>query len=717
MSNDADSGAPAGPDWLSWRSAVRAVLPWLLVGCAIRLLLLPTSLHPDLLSTYDRVRLLHAGRFELADYSFQALPILLHDLWARLLQVPLPDFSGVRWPQPTEGEIFEQSARLFAHPQALLWLALWKLPYLLTDLCVGIAVAWAVPRAQARFAGALWLLHPLAIYASSAFAKYEPFMLLPLVLGCGVLRRGFTTRALILIGIACAMRVYPLVLALPIAIAVGRTTRARIESLALIGLPLACVIGASASGHGLAWWLAAPLALAAWFGYRAIRATRWEWPAGLVIAVGAALFLPRLAERLYASEYTIENIFHHASFLADGGSASAAAGASALSPFLLGYGLLVLWIGYRTSSVADAERADFALEAALLSAGCLFGFAFFHPQYVALLAALACLSLHRAPGLAAAHGLQLVGALCALFAFAGGNTTVRLFLPLGPLDVASLPEPAEALPRALADLPWPVLGRTLLALGALWTAFELVRAHRASAASTGEPQRGLLWLGIAAWPASLALYAACCLRPEVVALRPTGDQLGANQVMGQGAIDFRVGDAAPDGLLVTTTQLAAAEPVRWRVQFFAEGPAPGQPALEAVFDHAELYPGASQGLSPGTLRIPLDRVQLVPGVRYRAVVLNEAAAPRAEQVVQALERVQAGDLLRGLPAQAWRRLQQARVAHFGVSVHAIETRYEPRSALQLGSLWLALLIVCALGAAFAFARERARRGSTMDAHD
>jgi hypothetical protein len=634
-------------------------------------LFLPTALHPDLLSVYDRVRLIYSGQFELSDFSFQALPILLHDLWARLTQVPLPDFSGVPWPNPTEGQIFEQTGILLSQPQALLWLAIWKLPYLLVDLCVGIAIAWAVPRRHARFAGALWMLHSLALYASAAFAKYEPFMLLPLVLGLGSLIRGKTTRAMILVGVACAMRVYPLVLVVPLAIAAGRTTRERLECAALAGLPFACVLGASAVGHALAWWIAAPAAIGLWYGYRAIRARRWEWVAGVVLAIGAALALPSLLDRLQAARYSVENIFHHAVFLNSG--ASQAADIGALSPFLLAYGALVLWLLHRSGSVAAADRPGFAFEALLLAAACMFGLSFFHPQYVALLAVLACLCLHRARGLASAHGLQVLGALCSLLAFPGGHTTVQLFLPLDPANVASLPEPTAALPRALAGVPWPTLGRTLLTLGGAWMALELLRRdRRAHAAPAREPW---LWIGAAAWPIALALYVGCCLRPAVTVLRPSGEQLGASLVKGAGPLSFRIGDAQPSGLLVTTSQPVAVGPRRWRVQFIAESTTDGKPDAELVLDHAELYPGAIEGLSPGTLRIPLDRVKLDPNFGYRAVLFEETPPVQVEKRVQALQRVAAAELLGDVVANAAARLRETGRSIFGTAEPSEQARH------------------------------------------
>lgn len=650
-----------GAELSSWRDSARGLVGWLLVGLALRLLFLPTALHPDLLSVYDRVRLMHAGQFELSDYSFQALPILVHDLWARLTHVPLPDFSGVTWPNPSEGQIFEQAGLLLSQPQALVWLAIWKLPYLLVDLCVGIAIAWAVPRRHARFAGALWMLHPLALYASGAFAKYEPFMLLPLVLGLGSLIRGRTTRAMILVGVACAMRIYPLVLVAPLAIAAGRTTRERLEYAALAGLPLACVLGASASGSAIAWWLAAPLAVGLWFAYRAIRTTRVEWIAAGVLAIGVALALPSLFDRLQTAEYSVENIFHHAAFLNSG--ANQAADIGALSPFLLAYGALVLWLLHASGAVAPADRPGFAFEALLLAAACLFGLSFFHPQYVALLAALACLCLHRARGLASAHGLQVLGALLSLLAFPGGHTTVQLFLPLDPHNVASLPEPAAALPSVIADVPWPTIGRTLLALGGAWMALELVRRERrAPAQPAREPW---LWIGVAAWPIALLLYIGSCLRPAVTVLRPSGEQLGAALVKGAAPLDFRIGERAPSGLLVTTSQPLPTGPRRWRVQFFAETTTDGKPDAEIVLEHEELYPGAIEGLSPGTLRIPLDRVQLDPNVRYRAVVFNEAPPAQVEQRVLALERVEAAQLLGEVGSNAAVRLREAGLSIFG----------------------------------------------------
>jgi hypothetical protein len=706
-----DSSLQPSRDEADWtlRAAVRALGPWLLVGFALRLLLLPACMHPDLLSVYDRVRLLHEGAFRLSDYSFQALPLLLHDLWARACGVTLPDFSGVRWPNPTEGEIFDQTRHLLAEPQALVWLALWKLPYLVCDLLVGCAIAWSVPRRHAVYAGALWMLHPLALYASSVFAKYEPFMLLPLVLGLGSLLRGRTTRGALLLGIAGALRLYPLMLVLPLALAAETGARKRSEFVALAALPLVCVLGASAGAAAWAWWIAVPLAAGSWWAYTRVRGTRGEWFAAAVLALVVCVAAPRIFASLFDARYSIEQVFHHSSFLTESLDASSAAEAGVLSPFLLGYGLLLLWVLRRSSEVGAAARANFVLDTALLAAACFYGLSFFHPQYIALLAAIACLSLHRAPGFAAAHGLQIVGALLLLLAFPGGHTTVQLFLPLSPADVGSLPEPAAVMPRALAALPWPGLGRTLLALGGVWIAIEVLRAARNdSAVEPARTSRWLLYLGIGAWPAALVAYLVCCAQPSVTSLRPTGAELGSSTVKGQGAVQFTLGDRAPAGLLVSTTA-APSGPALWRVQFFADGAAPGAPAAEVLLTDDELRPGSIEGLAPGTLQIPLDRVKLDPHVHYRTVLLRETPAAVGEQRVQALERVAAADLLLAVNDRAYLRFEQARVSLSGPPVHAAGAPYEVGGGLPLRTTWFVLLGASALAAAAWFARRGLRK--------
>lgn len=664
---------------------LRRLAGWLLLGLALRLLLLPLFVHPDLVSVYDRVRLLDGGEFALADYSFQSLPILLHALWVKLCFLPLPDFSNVHWPDPTEGEIFGELARLASDPQFLVGLFAWKLPYALLDVACGWLIARAVPAAHARTACALWMLHPLALYTSAAFGKYETFMLVPLLLGCAALRGGRTERACVWIGLAGAMRIYPLLIAAPLVLAARGTLRGRLELAALVLAPLACELAGAAVGPSWGWIAAAAAAWIGWRVYLRCRATRHEWLLLALLVAATALGAPAIGARLFEAKYDFSQVFHHASFLR--GAAPSAAESSQPSPFVIGYGLVCVWAHLSGLASSASERPRAALDAALLGALAFFGLSFFHPQYALLLCALVVLRGHANARLLGAHALQLIGLLFHLLAFPGGNTSVQLALPFAPAQIPYLPDPARALPAGLDSFPWSVAGRSLLVLGCAWMAFELVRARAAasaldSAAGAGQGRLALA-LGYASWPLAVALYLACVCAPGATTTRPFGPVI-EQAAGGPNSLDFSVGGAAPAGLQIQTSAARPAGEALYLVQIYAEGGEPGKPVATLRLTREELYPGALDALSPGTLRLPLEQAHLDPQKKYRAVINREPEPARTTQRVQALERVGTGALVREAIESGWQRLRAARAL-----------------GLPFGWLWVALLGLLLAAAALA----------------
>ena len=501
-----------------------SALALLALALGVRLALLPSAAHPDLLSVYDRVRLWLEGPATLAEHSLMALPLLLHGLWAKLSGVELPNLSGVPWPAPSEEAVFEQARNLWERTP-LATLALWKLPYLVADLAVGWVLSRAVPKRRALGVLALWALHPIALYASGLFAKYEPFMLLPLAGGFlwiarGRLRLGFT-----LFGLAIAMRLYPALLLPAMLAASAKDARSRLELGALALAPLACVLGACGLSQ-LGWppalaWCALPLAAAvAWRLYLHCARRRWELGFLLGCALLALGLLPGVLGALGATRSPLGDLGHHARFLiadAQGGPLSWFALAWGASWLLAGH-----WARLRGRDSAEAAGRD-ALDAALLAGLAFYSLAFFHPQYAALLGALVLVRLHRLRDGGPAHGLQLLGVLLLLLGFREGHVSTQLFLPLAPRAVSELPTPLAGLPAGLESWPWVEVGRSLLVLGSAWMLLDLLRTRREEGLQPVEaPLRAGRWaLCALAWPVvALAWCASARFAPHDAALGP-----------------------------------------------------------------------------------------------------------------------------------------------------------------------------------------------------
>lgn len=662
------------------RALARRLWGWLLIGAALRLALLPFAFHPDLLSVYDRVRLVRDGAIELADCGFQALPILLHLLWAELLALPLPDLSGVPWPEPSESEIFEQGWKMMTAPGVLASLALWKLPYALADLACGWLLARIVGARHAVHALALWMLHPIAIFTTAVFAKYEAFMLVPLLGGLALLVRGRTATGFLALGLAAALRIYPLLLIPPLVLLCAPSTRRRLELAAIALAPLVWVLVTVATRSLAVGLSLPPVLLALALLDQRLRGTRTHRALLAILALGIAIAAPWMHRALFDADNSFANVFHHLSFLAPPSDQSAA-GQSVLSLFGLSYGLLLLWCQRRSSAQPEHERArvqpEHVLDAALLAALCFYGSSFFHPQYAALLCCLAILRLPRLAEGGIAHALQIAGVLFSLLAFRGGNASVRLFMPLAPLDVHHLPEPLEVMPAGLDALPWPALGRTLIAVGSVWMALGLLGWLPNPRIAHTRVGLVALACAAAAWLLAPVVYVASVALHPRLHLVPVGQsQLDERAWSGpfaergflytahSGSIDaLRIWPEAPKAAAGEAASESAASQPTLRARIY-ERDARIVP-FEREHAHSELapmqlLPPVGAQLPNGAFDLPLPAGSLRAGSEYRVVLERGAPAPAPERAVrvQGLRQFSGPQLLEQARLELARRWRQ-----------------------------------------------------------
>ena len=224
------------------------LLGWLGVGLAVRFVLMPFAVTPDLLAVYWRAHLIADDGRLFGDYLVNMGAHYAHATWLELARPLLPP-PGVMWRQPwffaDWGALAPQVTRWFStQPWTYRTLFVLKVPYLLADLGAGLilmALAGQAPQARSvRRAWAFWMLSPIGLYASYVFGRYEMF---PVVLVAGALLACERQRpwwGALLLGSAITMRTYPLLLVPVFALIVMRRplTQAAWAAVALAPLGL-----------------------------------------------------------------------------------------------------------------------------------------------------------------------------------------------------------------------------------------------------------------------------------------------------------------------------------------------------------------------------------------------------------------------------------------------------------------------------------------------
>lgn len=483
-------------------------LGWLLIGLALRLLFLPLTVHADTIAVYYRMNEWRSGSFDLYSFGLQGLPLWLHGLWAELTGIPLPEFAAIHWPSASVPEVREVVQAELLRPGAAWHVALWKLPYALVDLVCAVVVGHLIGGERGRTLLKLWVLCPVFLFTAALFGKYESFMLLPLLLAFRDWKHGREERGFLWFGVAIAMRLYPIILLPPLVLMASGSLRRRVELSALAAIPLGLVLATTVlKSVPLVLLLAAAL-FGVWRVYLLLRGGRVELVLGLSVLVGISLFVPGILAHLADGSGAAGPVVGHAQQLAHGLIELAEGDAILLA--YLAFGLACLWAHRAQKSRVRATpgaRASFDdyLDAALIGALSLFALSSLNPQYFALYFALALLRLGRSTEAGAAFAVQLVGYFLYISFLQGGALSVRLFTPLSPRILNTLPDLVTLLPAGFDDPGPTAFGRTLFLLGSLWMAFEILRSRRAPEVSPG--RSWALGASFVFWPVTLGLLA------------------------------------------------------------------------------------------------------------------------------------------------------------------------------------------------------------------
>lgn len=223
-----------------------ALLGWLGVGLAVRVLLMPFAVSADLLAVYWRSHVIAYEGQVFSSYLVNMGAHYLHALSLRLFGFLLPTPDQV-WTSPwwwsDSGALSAQVQREFStseHVHATLFAL--KMPYLIADLVTGLLIlalvaggGRAIARRRAergeppvldprlvRRAWAFWMLSPIGLYASYVFGRYEALAVVFVVAALLCVERDRPWWGAVLLGVAITMRGYPLLLVPVFALVVFR---------------------------------------------------------------------------------------------------------------------------------------------------------------------------------------------------------------------------------------------------------------------------------------------------------------------------------------------------------------------------------------------------------------------------------------------------------------------------------------------------------------
>jgi len=387
--------------------------------------------------------------------------------------------------------------------------------------------------------------------------------------------------------------------------------------------------------------------------YVFLRGKLAEWPVwmGLLVAALAFAWKMGIKNPLANPDYPASTILHHISYFSRISMGSE--GNDVVLLFGVSIAMVCLWAhrqACQRSARDPSARFNDILDALLLAALCFYAFAYFHLQYGMLLVPLVLLRLHRFGDGKGAHALQLVGFFLFLFLFKNGSTTSWLFAPIAPRVIYSSPGPLEAMPGLFADPPWGAIGRTLIAIGSVWLAYDVFRRRRESEGAESDPVppivggRKLLAAAFLLWPLGLGfvLYAGLSSATTI----EQGAKFVAQDDWSPEApfrfVQFHTERGVPDALEVDPpTATRWIEGVGMRVE---------ARRIDAVGRNAEPTTSilSQEKLMPndrGTISIDLRGLDLRAGGRYRLEFSQARTGPVPPTWVQPVVKAEPGELI------------------------------------------------------------------------
>lgn len=202
---------------------MKRFLPFFAIGLALRLLVMPASLHPDfravnlagyliaqkheLFSFYDYISRLPRNHDLVNLYGdnlfiYPPLAYLVHGL--------VNFFLFPFYPQEAFWTLITDIGNLWGQPGVPWLLILLKLPYLLADLAV-LALLSRILAPSRKFLGQiLWWLNPVSIYTSYLVGQFDIFLCLFIVLSLYFLSTKKPWLSAVMLGLASGFKPFPL---------------------------------------------------------------------------------------------------------------------------------------------------------------------------------------------------------------------------------------------------------------------------------------------------------------------------------------------------------------------------------------------------------------------------------------------------------------------------------------------------------------------------
>ncbi len=203
-------------------------LRWLLVGLLIRFLVMPFTIHPDLRAlSFGAYLLSFTGNFHLYDYLSSLAATnnvgIVYGGGAFTYPPAVFFFQGAFMflLKPFYGPMFgfwlqNNFLNSLLDPSIFKYLFLLKLPYLLFDLSLAFLLTFLfVSHKDKALAFKLWMLNPVAIYASFAIGQFDIIATFFTIAALILAQRKKIILAALMLGFGAAFKIYPLFL-LPI---------------------------------------------------------------------------------------------------------------------------------------------------------------------------------------------------------------------------------------------------------------------------------------------------------------------------------------------------------------------------------------------------------------------------------------------------------------------------------------------------------------------
>ncbi len=211
-----------------------AVKKWLAAGLLLRFILMPLAAHSDLLSIYQRANLILAGASEGPSIN------LLNSVHAGFLWLirPLIPYQSLWGGLPDTSLAVSEWLGFINTTGVFRTLFLLKVPYLAFELLALWALLSLVEPAKAPRTTAFWMFNPVVIFSTYIFGRFDIIIVWLLLSALLLAKKERPHLAVLTLGVAALVRVFPIILVLPFAFILKERWTDRLRLAAIGGLPL-----------------------------------------------------------------------------------------------------------------------------------------------------------------------------------------------------------------------------------------------------------------------------------------------------------------------------------------------------------------------------------------------------------------------------------------------------------------------------------------------